>query len=341
MTENEPASTCSDHSIVVPATQSNIARAAHILRAGGLVAFPTETVYGLGAHALDADAVAKIYAAKERPAYNPLIVHVHDVESAQQVLAAWPAAAQVLAAQFWPGPLTLVLPKSGRVPDIISAGLPTVGVRVPAHLVAQQLLRAAKVPVAAPSANRFMQLSPTRAAHVWNALGPRVDLLLDGGASHIGIESTVLDLSQRAPVLLRPGAISRSQIESAIGPIEMAQQENNQAPRASPGMMDRHYAPRARALRFEAREAVCKYLQTEKLRNIGAILLENNRGFENARVIVLPRDAAVYARELYQSLHELDAANCEMIVIEMPPDEVQWHGVRDRIVRATERLQSS
>ncbi len=327
-------------SIVVPATEANIARAAQILCEGGLVAFPTETVYGVGAHALDATAVAKIYAAKERPAYNPLIVHFPDVASARQVLADWPAQAQRLAEQFWPGPLTLVLPKASCVPAIVSAGLETVGVRVPAHPVAQKLLRAAQIPIAAPSANRFMQLSPTRAAHVWNALGPRLDLLLDGGVANIGIESTVLDLSRQTPVLLRAGAISQAQIESIIGPIEKAQHQNDEAPRAAPGMMDRHYAPRARALRFDNREAARKYLQKRKFANIGALVLENADGFAHTRAIVLPRDASIYASLLYQSLHELDAAHCEEIMIEMPPDESSWQGVRDRIMRATQSLES-
>ena len=338
MSNYSSASTCSEQAIVVPATADNIARAAKILRAGGLVAFPTETVYGLGAHALDAVAVAKIYAAKERPSYNPLIVHVHDVESAQQVLANWPQRAQVLAERFWPGPLTLVLPKNARVPSIISAGLETVGVRVPAHPVAQQLLRAAQIPIAAPSANRFMQLSPTRASHVWNALGPRVDLLLDGGAANIGIESTVLDLSQNTPLLLRPGAISQPQLESVIGSIAVVQHENNTAPRASPGMMDRHYAPRARALFVstlaKAPASTCRRKITKSAAQFGWKTLLN---LKILRVIVLPRDAEKYASRLYQTLHELDE-ECDLILIEMPPDDQAWQGVRDRIIRATKAI---
>ncbi|HEX5520066.1 MAG TPA: L-threonylcarbamoyladenylate synthase, partial [Longimicrobiaceae bacterium] len=215
-----------------------LARAAAVLRRGGLVAFPTETVYGLGANALDADAVRRIFAAKGRPSYNPLIAHVAGAAAARELVTAWPDAAEQLAAAFWPGPLTLVLPKRAIVPDVVTAGLDTVAVRVPAHPVAHALLAAAGLPVAAPSANRFTQLSPTTAAHVERALGDRVDLILDGGPTTVGIESTVIDLSGERPVLLRPGSIALDALERIVGPLERPAASAAEAPRPSPGMLD-------------------------------------------------------------------------------------------------------
>src|SRR6185437_10013251 len=194
-----------------------IARAAELLRAGRLVAFPTETVYGLGANALDATAVERIYAAKGRPAYNPLIVHVADAGQVMSVATDWLDGAARLAAVFWPGPLTLVLPKRDIVPDAVTAGLPSVAVRVPSHPVAHALLAAARIPVAAPSANRSMMLSPTTGRHVARSLGESVDLILDAGPTTVGIESTVVDLTGEAPVLLRPGTISLVQLQAVVG----------------------------------------------------------------------------------------------------------------------------
>ena len=193
-----------------------IDRAAAIIRAGGVVAFPTETVYGLGANALDPAAIRKIYQIKQRPATSPLIVHVSSIEMAKDLTSSWPPAAQALANAFWPGPLTLVLPRSGVVPNELTAGLNTVGIRMPAHPTALALIEAAQVPIAAPSANRFMQLSPTTAQHVREGLGAAVDLILDGGATQVGIESTVLSLAGAQPVLLRPGMITQQQIRMAI-----------------------------------------------------------------------------------------------------------------------------
>ncbi|MCS6777324.1 MAG: L-threonylcarbamoyladenylate synthase, partial [Chloroherpetonaceae bacterium] len=196
-----------------------IAQGADCLRAGGLVAFPTETVYGLGASALDAAAVARIYAAKGRPAHNPVIVHVADVVQARSLVTEWPEQADLLAARFWPGPLTLVLPRNAQVPDIVAAGGPTVAIRWPAHPVAQALIRAAGVPVAAPSANRSMHISPTRAEHVLRGLTGKIDLVLDGGPTPGGIESTVLDVTAMPPRLLRPGLVTAGQIAQVVGTV--------------------------------------------------------------------------------------------------------------------------
>src|SRR5208283_4831001 len=205
------------------ADRAEIDRAAHLLRAGGLVAFPTETVYGLGANALDAEAVARIYAVKGRPGTSPLIVHVASIDMAQSLVANWPENANRLARRFWPGPLTLVLEKQlenqPAIPAIVTAGLPTVGLRMPAHPIALALIRAAGVPLAAPSANRFGELSPTTADHVRRSLGSDVDFILDGGPCQVGIESTVLSLTEPKPILFRPGGISRTELEAIVGPV--------------------------------------------------------------------------------------------------------------------------
>ncbi len=211
------------------------------------MAFPTETVYGLGANALDEAAVARIFEAKGRPATSPIIVHVSNMEMVHSVVAEWPPAADLLARRFWPGPLTLVLKKQAAVPTLVTAGLDTVGVRMPAHPVALALIETAQLPIAAPSANRFSQLSPTTAEHVRESLGDRVDYILDGGPCTVGIESTVLSLAGPVPVLLRPGGISRRQIEELIGPVTQQRQAAAEA-HPSPGMHPRHYSPRTKLL---------------------------------------------------------------------------------------------
>ncbi len=229
------------------ADPGEIERAAQFLRAGCLVAFPTETVYGLGANALDAEAVARIYAVKGRPVTSPLIVHVASIDMAQSLVANWPENANRLARRFWPGPLTLVLEKQlenqPAIPAIVTAGLPTVGLRMPAHPIALALIRAAGVPLAAPSANRFGELSPTTADHVRRSLGSDVDFILDGGPCQVGIESTVLSLTEPKPILFRPGGISRTELEAIVGPVASAQ-ELQAGAHPAPGLHPRHYSPR-------------------------------------------------------------------------------------------------
>jgi L-threonylcarbamoyladenylate synthase len=313
-----------------------IARAAALLGQGKLVCFPTETVYGLGANALDPAAVHRIYEVKGRPPHNPLIVHVHDAAAAQRLVTSWPDAADRLAKKWWPGPLTIVLPKAREVPPEVTAGLPTVALRVPAHPVALALLRAAGVPVAAPSANLSGEVSPTTAAHVERSLGDQIPMILDAGPTNIGIESTVIDLSGPSPVLLRPGMVSREEIEREIGPVALAPRiEDAGAPRPAPGMLDRHYAPKARVVLFsgatEARDAittarqgggrVAALVRTVQLNGVDAIER-------------LPEEADGYARGLYGALHRLDEGGPAVILVERAPAGAAWEGIRDRLERA-------
>jgi L-threonylcarbamoyladenylate synthase len=314
-----------------------IAAAAEILRRGGLVAFPTETVYGLGADALDPRAVARIYAAKGRPSFNPLIVHLAAADQLPRLARTVSPLAQRLAAAFWPGPLTLVLPRQAVVPDAVTAGLDTVGVRVPAHPVAQALLVAADIPIAAPSANAYTRVSPTTAAHVVSQLGDRVELVLDGGAAAVGIESTVVDVSGDRPVLLRPGGIAAERIEALIGPLARAGAVVGDAPRPAPGMVDRHYAPRARLQPFVAAERPAIWRQLAERAAAGratGLLAFEVEGAVATVVQRLPRDADGCARQLYAALHALDAAGCELAFVERLPDEPAFEAVADRLRRA-------
>lgn len=330
---------------IVDATPSAIRDAAQRLRAGELVAFPTETVYGLGSHALDANAVARIFAAKGRPAWNPVIVHVADVDSARALVTRWPVAAERLAITSWPGPLTLVMPRAAHVPDVVTGGADTVAVRIPSHPVALALLREAGIPIAAPSANRFTQLSPTRAEHVVSALGDRVDLILDGGPCDVGIESTVVDCTGETPVVLRTGLLDADTLAARLGaPVEVAARRvvADDALRASPGMVERHYAPRAevwlatRADRAEIASGLhARRLATPTVR-VGAIARGTGWAPPDADVVErLPDDPAGYARGLYAALHAFDAAGCDIVVVDAPPSDGPWAGVHDRLTRAT------
>ncbi len=279
------------------------------------MAFPTETVYGLGANALDVGAIDKIYAAKGRPPTSPLIVHVSSIEMARGLVREWPERAEKLACKFWPGPLTLVLPKQPQVPDRLTAGLDTVGIRMPANLIAQALIRESGVPIAAPSANRFTELSPTTAQHVLDALGDRVAMVLDGGRTTVGIESTVLSLAGSDAVLLRPGMVTRQEIEAVIGPVQVLGPVPEGA-HASPGLHARHYSPKTPLILIEP----------GKLPSAG-------RGI----CLQMPADPRAYAAVLYERLHEADAQGWDWIAIERPPSGEEWSAIRDRLARAAAR----
>ena len=322
---------------IFSATPSHIRAAAQRLQNGELVAFPTETVYGLGANARAAAAVAQIYATKGRPAFNPLIVHVADIAGAQQI-AFWNERAQILAENFWPGPLTLILPSRGAVCAAVSAGLPSVAVRVPAHPVALELLRQSELALAAPSANASQQISPTRAAHVAASLGEEI-WVLDGGACEIGLESTVLDLTGDAARILRPGALGERALKPLIGQIEWPLEAatapgDDESPHVSPGQMAKHYAPRARARLFShLTDAHFHAVALGDGKKLGVIALEPTT--LKAHEIVLSNEPTGYARELYAALHAMDDAQVELILIEEPPAVAAWSAVRDRLSRVT------
>jgi L-threonylcarbamoyladenylate synthase len=303
-----------------------VRKAAEILRAGGLVAFPTETVYGLGADASSAAAVARLYAVKGRPAEHPVIVHFDSLQRALAWAREVPDEARALAQRFWPGPLTLILKRSGKAQDFVTGGQDTVGLRVPSHPVARELLRAFAGGVAAPSANRFGRVSPTTAAHVRADLGTDVDLVLEGGASDVGIESTIVDLSANAAVLLRPGGISRGELEKIV-PLAG---RTASSPRHSGGL-ERHYAPKTPA-RLVASHALDREVAAR--RNVAVLAFSR----PDERVdfwLRMPREPRAYAHRLYAAMRELDAAGCDLILIEAPPEAPEWSAVRDRLGRMT------
>ncbi len=293
-------------------SEEELARAADLIRHGGLVAFPTETVYGLGANALNAQAVQGIYEAKGRPSSSPLIVHVADMAMAKSIAREWPQLADVLAARFWPGPLTLIVKKCPAVPDAVTAGLDSVGIRMPAHPVALDLIGRAGVPIAAPSANRFGQISPTTAEHVRAGLADRVIMILDAGPTQIGIESTVVSLTQDPPAVLRPGMIPRAELEAVTG-ITWVDGIGSDGVSESPGLHPRHYAPRT-----------------------PFFVLEHGhpRPAGRGKIIEMPTEARAYARELYARLHRADAENWDWIAVEKPRDGPEWAGILDRLRRA-------
>lgn len=309
--------------------KAQVRRAAEILKRGGLVAFPTETVYGLGADASSEEAVARLYATKRRPADHPVIVHFADADSAFTWAREVPEGARKLAARFWPGPLTLILKKSAKAGEFVTGGQDTVGLRVPSHPVAQKLLRAFGGGIAAPSANRFGQVSPTTAAHVRDDLGGDAELVLDGGPSEVGIESTIVDLSGAQAVLLRPGRISAAELEAVLGSRVLAKPSDS--PRHSGGL-ERHYAPRTPARLVPTHEL------DQEIARLGAkfAVLAFSRPDERVDYwLRMPREPLAYAQKLYAALRELDNAQCEMILIEAPPEAPEWAGVRDRLQRAT------
>ncbi len=302
-----------------------IEHAARLLRSGGLVAFPTETVYGLGAHALDITAVERIFTAKERPGWDPLIVHVADTATARSLAKNPPPLFDTLAQRFWPGPLTLVVGKAAHVPDEVTAGRPTVALRQPRHPVAAALLAAAHLPIAAPSANRFGRPSPTRAEHVLEDLADRVDLILDAGPTLLGVESTVLDLTQSPPAILRPGGVSREELEAVIGAVRLSAGVADEVAAqglAAPGMTAKHYAPRARVELFgNAEELRARAGELEgQGRKVGTV--DGTGGVERL------------ANTLFAQLRAFDARGADVIVCVLPPADGMGLAIRDRLRRA-------
>lgn len=304
-------------------------RAAHLLTHGGVVAFPTETVYGLGADAFNAEAAARIFEIKQRPAFDPLIVHVFTPDQLALLVEEIPAQAQALIDHFWPGPLTLVLPKSRRVPDIVTSGLPTVAVRMPAHPFALELLRRANTPIAAPSANRFGNTSPTTAQHVLDQLEDNVDLILDGGACAVGVESTIVSLAGENPVLLRAGGIAAEEIEGVIGPLQRPVRTPDRP--MAPGQLSRHYAPRTPLVFREAcsgpaspaRAGLLAYREPADRNDFAAVeVLSPNGNLREA------------AANLFAAMHRLDAMKLDLIVAERVPDTGLGLAINDRLQRA-------
>lgn len=301
------------------ASLEEIHKAAQLLRAGELVVFPTETVYGLGANARDPSAVRRIYALKGRPATSPLIVHVSSIDQARELAAAWPEDAERLAREYWPGPLTIVVPKKPTIPDEVTAGLPTVGLRVPRHPVALALLREAAVPIAAPSANRFTQLSPTTAQHVREAFGDDTPFLLDGGPCEVGLESTVIAVTKEGLEVLRPGMAF---VEEA--PPSLATPEEEMAQR-SPGQHKKHYSPRTRVL------LVNRGHLPQQGRGAYLWFAYNSQA---AWKLHMPEQPEAYAAKLYSVLHHLDQEGYDWIAVELPPRAPEWAAIRDRLTRA-------
>jgi L-threonylcarbamoyladenylate synthase len=309
-----------------------IERAVEILRAGGLVAFPTETVYGLGADASNDVAVKKIFQVKGRPVEHPLIVHLADMSGLKHWAREVPREAWVLAEKFWPGPLTMILRRGPEVGDAVTGGQDTVGLRVPAHPVARRLLHAFDGGIAAPSANRFGRLSPTTAEHVREDLGADVDLILDGGACEVGVESTIVDLSRATASILRPGQISRKQIEDALL-VELGDDAVD-APRA-PGSLDSHYAP-VTPLKVVHPDELESVLRKQYAGMPVAVLARRSRprGSRAALWQVAPQLPADYAHHLYALLRRMDRAGCALILAEAVPALPDWAAVQDRLARA-------
>ncbi|MEZ6050373.1 MAG: L-threonylcarbamoyladenylate synthase [Planctomycetaceae bacterium] len=314
----------------------DVKRAAALIRDGGVVAFATETVYGLGAHAFDPSAVARVFEVKGRPRFDPLIVHVASTNEARRLATDFPRAARQLAEAFWPGPMTLVLPKTDNVPDLVTAGLSTVALRVPAHPLARQLLLEAGVPIAAPSANPFGEVSPTTAEHVRLQLGDRIDYILDGGPCEVGLESTVVHVANEPPTLLRPGGVTQEEIERIIGSLRLPHSEEtgDDRPQTSPGMLSRHYAP---------------HTPLQILTDISKITASNTTGvmalqpfagmerFTSVEVLSQSGNLTEAASQFYAALRRLDSQGLQQIVATPFPETGLGRALNDRLQRAARR----
>jgi len=317
---------------VVRATQTEIVEAVEALRAGSLVAFPTETVYGLGANAADSAAVAKLFALKGRPADHPVIVHLDNPRYLHRWVASIPPVAELLAAKFWPGPLTLILPKAEDVNPIVTGGQESIGIRVPSHPIAQQLLTAFGGGIAAPSANRYGRLSPTRPEHVREEFGDAVGVVLDGGEAPIGLESTIVSCLDNAAVLLRPGFITRSDLEKVLGPLALA----GDAPRA-PGDRASHYAPSTPLEVVAADDMETRAGELASLGGKVAVLAMRPplHAQRHMTWINAGKKPDTYAHNLYNNLRTLDRVGCVRILVQAPPADERWIAVLDRLQRAS------
>jgi L-threonylcarbamoyladenylate synthase len=334
--------------------QAAVAETVRVLRRGQTVALPTETVYGLAANALESIAVARLFEIKGRPAQNPVIVHVASESLARSCVLAWPPAAIALARAFWPGPLTLVLPKQSRIPDIVTAGGPTVGLRWPSHPFIQAVIQACEFPLAAPSANLSSQTSPTRAEHVRQSLHGRIPLIIDAGPCSVGIESTVVDLTTNPPRILRPGIIHQPALEAVVGPIESRAGFPETPHLRSPGLFTQHYAPRTPltllqwtddhdlhrqlGLSLSSHSDGAGMHQPDSTQPSFCILAHTqvpayHPAFQ--RIAVIPHDPEAYARALYAELHACDAIGADRLIVEVVPDEPRWSGIADRLRRAS------
>jgi L-threonylcarbamoyladenylate synthase len=318
-----------------------VQRAAELLRRGGVVALPTETVYGLAANALDEKAVARIFQIKGRPATNPVIVHVAGMEMAKRCVNGWTPNAEKLAKAFWPGPLTLVLPRAKEIPDPVTAGGATVGVRWPGHPFIQAVIRACGFPLAAPSANLSRRVSPTSAGHVYKQLGDNISMIVDGGQSQVGIESTVLDLTVSPPEILRPGMIHAQALAAVCGEVQSPTSniQGLDSVLRSPGLLKKHYSPKARLVVLNWRNDADLNSQLSAFnlpRSTCHIIAHTTipSGENLARVSVIPHDAEAFARALYAELHRCDEAGAEWIVVEAPPETPAWSAIADRLQRA-------
>ena len=309
-------------------------RGAEIIRNGGVVAFPTETVYGLGADAFNPMATARVFEIKNRPSFDPLIVHIADLDEMSRLATVIPLSAEKLIKRFWPGPLTIVLPKKEEVPDIVTAGLPTVAIRMPRHPIALQLIREACRPIAAPSANPFGYVSPTTADHVREQLGDRVDLILDGGPCEVGLESTILSFSEGEPRLLRPGGLPLEEIESIIGRVDVGSTEEENP--LSPGRFPKHYAPRTPIVIEEWKEDP----ETYQDKKVGLLAFQEAKAsfpFHHAEWLSPRGDLREAAANLFAALRRLDALNLDLILAEAVPEVGLGRAIMDRLRRASKR----
>ncbi|MGH7977134.1 MAG: L-threonylcarbamoyladenylate synthase [Limisphaerales bacterium] len=322
--------------------QKAVRRAAELLRTGEVVALPTETVYGLAANALNENAIAKIFRIKRRPANNPIIVHIAGIEMAKSCAKKFPMVAEKLAKSFWPGPLTLVLPRAEKIPKIVTAGGETVGIRWPSHPFIQAVIREYGFPLAAPSANLSERVSPTNAEHVRAQLAGKISLIVDGGQSQVGIESTVLDLTVSPPRILRPGMIHAESLAAVIGEIQSSNsktESKSEGTLRSPGLLRKHYSPKAKLLVLNWRDDTdlnsqlsTFNFQPSTTHVIAHLKIPSGKDF--AGVSVIPHDAEAFARALYAELHRCDEAGAKLIVVEAPPDLPEWSGIVDRLRRA-------